>query len=1008
MNSSSEGCDYTEPTLSGSSSGSWSSLENKLYFTWASKDEHYKQKVCPTLTTTTDKEVKVWRGERAGFEALLYSKNATEKLALKADVGNSTIDCQPRFMNWVKTDTKEGGGINPNYDASTGKFSDSEAFLVADIIDIETTKALAAETVRPVWVTLEIPRDIAAGSYDVKINVLKASDNSVQGTLNLTVTVCDKTLPEPKDYQYFLNFWQQPYALSRYYAVEKWSDAHMNILRPYLKMMARAGQKVITAIMHEDPWHDAWDQSNDDFDPMIITTKNSDGTYSYNYDILDKWVELNIECGIPAEIHFFSIVPWDNKFTYSNGSLTASPGTEEWTNYLSPYLESLANHLKEKGWMDNAYMALDERTSGVLDAYNLASKYGFKTSLAGLNKSDYIDKLEDYCLEIDKNTVIWSSSEISSRKAKGFRTTVYTCCSATENVPNVIVKNNPADGAYLQIYAIANDCDGYLHWSWCNFTDDPLIDSRFRLWGGGDTYMVYPGGRSGLRFERIMEGVQLAEKVRILRDEYTTAGKTTNLTSLNNMVAKFKSNSVSESTGSSSTGGLVSALQNLVNVTDVPTIVLTDAKREARWLKTVTSTDAVQNINYSASSADNDGYVLCTEELQVNPGQTFSLELVPYSNDDGLQYCRLGAFSDWNCDKDFVMEGDVVGNASQANTALTDYTLTLTVPEDATIGESRIRLIYNDAWADFPATATETVTYGFVFDIPVRVVKSEPVVQGEIGLFLDENSSELSELSGQYSASIPTRTMYLQRTLVQDKWNSLILPVSMTAAQVKAAFGQTVKLASMNSAKASSDGYSISFKIVNLDTDANTVIEAGKPYIIKPGSDMTPLEKGVYSYTDINNQEASLNVSQDCMVFKVADVTYPALTCDDSGLVKQTQYAGSAAIVFAGTYLKQQKDNLIPGGSFVLNDGEWYHIINPISSAAGFRSWIDTSALPSSAKIICNIEDDGPASIEGIETDLEETFPVYDLFGRKIRENGNLQGLPKGIYIINGRKVVIM
>lgn len=50
---------------------------------------------------------------------------------------------------------------------------------------------------------------------------------------------------------------------------------------------------------------------------------------------------------------------------------------------------------------------------------------------------------------------------------------------------------------------------------------EPLVDSRFYTWAAGDTYFVYPGARTSLRFERLISGVQAFEKVRILREEFT-------------------------------------------------------------------------------------------------------------------------------------------------------------------------------------------------------------------------------------------------------------------------------------------------------------------------------------------------------------------------------------------------------------------------------------------------------------------------------------------------------
>ena len=49
---------------------------------------------------------------------------------------------------------------------------------------------------------------------------------------------------------------------------------------------------------------------------------------------------------------------------------------------------------------------------------------------------------------------------------------------------------------------------------------EPLLDSRFHTWAAGDTYLIYPGGRTSVRFERLVDGIQAYEKVRILRDQF--------------------------------------------------------------------------------------------------------------------------------------------------------------------------------------------------------------------------------------------------------------------------------------------------------------------------------------------------------------------------------------------------------------------------------------------------------------------------------------------------------
>ena len=72
----------------------------------------------------------------------------------------------------------------------------------------------------------------------------------------------------------------------------------------------------------------------------------------------------------------------------------------------------------------------------------------------------------------------------------------------------------------LCLYAIAHDYDGMLRWAYNSWPARPEYDSRFRRWASGDTYMVYPGARSSVRFERLVDGVEIYEKVRTLRAKY--------------------------------------------------------------------------------------------------------------------------------------------------------------------------------------------------------------------------------------------------------------------------------------------------------------------------------------------------------------------------------------------------------------------------------------------------------------------------------------------------------
>jgi len=136
-------------------------------------------------------------------------------------------------------------------------------------------------------------------------------------------------------------------------------------------------------------------------------------------------------------------------------------------------------------------------------------------ALADNHKSykEYPDQLTDLCVahgaEVDPEDRIY-------RAEKGYVTTWYVCCS--DVFPNVFTFSDPAEGAFIGWYTMAAGFDGFLRWAYNSWVKEPLIDSRFRTWPAGDTYVVYPYGRSSIRFERLREGIQDAEKIRILRE----------------------------------------------------------------------------------------------------------------------------------------------------------------------------------------------------------------------------------------------------------------------------------------------------------------------------------------------------------------------------------------------------------------------------------------------------------------------------------------------------------
>ena len=138
---------------------------------------------------------------------------------------------------------------------------------------------------------------------------------------------------------------------------------------------------------------------------------------------------------------------------------------------------------------------------------------GIGITLAGKYHSQIQDDIDDLCLFIKPPV---SVNYIRERANTNKITTFYTCCAKPEH-PNNFTFSPPAEQTWLGWYAASQGYSGYLRWAYNSWPADPLKDSRFRSWPAGDTYQVYPGPKSSVRFEKLREGIEDYEKIMIIK-----------------------------------------------------------------------------------------------------------------------------------------------------------------------------------------------------------------------------------------------------------------------------------------------------------------------------------------------------------------------------------------------------------------------------------------------------------------------------------------------------------
>lgn len=277
---------------------------------------------------------------------------------------------------------------------------------------------------------------------------------------------------------------------------------------------------------------------------------------------------------------------------------------------------------------------------------------------------------------------------------------------------------------------------------------------------------------------------------------------------------------------------------------------------------------------------------------------------------------------------------------------------------------------------------------------------------GKGDLVLDETKTSADYMEKQVDDD-HSYTLILKRTTKAGIWNSLVLPVELTAQQFKTAFGDEAKLSVLEGVV--NNGTRIQFKSVNLTNDATKVVEPGKLYIMKPSKDAN-VQSGKYTKKIDDNT----SITVDAPYYTINNITLKPQTFDQTFEFTPdvAHTAEDGDIKFCGTYLSSGENTIVPAGSFGLgaNDGKWYHSVSDLP-IKGFRCWIATQK-DAAAKVSFSIDDEDMGvvtAIEGIETApiLRTQDAVYTLSGQKVRSSQSLEGLPKGIYIINNKKVIV-
>lgn len=233
--------------------------------------------------------------------------------------------------------------------------------------------------------------------------------------------------------------------------------------------------------------------------------------------------------------------------------------------------------------------------------------------------------------------------------------------------------------------------------------------------------------------------------------------------------------------------------------------------------------------------------------------------------------------------------------------------------------------------------------------------------------------------------SLTKATMVFHRTFTKGKWNSLILPVDMTADQVTAAFGAEAKIARFNR---------LQDKWIYFDMQTENNLLKNVPYIIKPTKEPTAVNR-TYNVGGENTKHIN------GLVYTVTGIAYE----DQTATRQHEDKEFTTGMTHYGSY---ENPTVVPADSYILhNSGKMVHTAVDHKNIKSYRTWL-RETTPSGETLQMRVEqNDGPSTgIKVIEETAKNANAVYNVSGMRMNSS-NTNNLPKGVYIINNKKVVI-
>lgn len=238
-------------------------------------------------------------------------------------------------------------------------------------------------------------------------------------------------------------------------------------------------------------------------------------------------------------------------------------------------------------------------------------------------------------------------------------------------------------------------------------------------------------------------------------------------------------------------------------------------------------------------------------------------------------------------------------------------------------------------------------------------------------------------------------------------WNAITLPMDVYASQITETFGEYAKLCKLEGVNLQNKDQ-ILFIPVNLSDNSKPAIERGGCYLICVTKDPEFPEGEEYKF--LVKKENDPEQTSQYMTFPYGNIyTINGVSCPDGMLTPAENTVTTEDGKLSYTYFYHRPDDA-PANSYVMSAGKMYHLPQAWDGLLGTCWYITDLTTSSNSKVMAIEGEGGTTDINGIVTEVpgdKAMEGVYNINGQKVADGTSLEGLPKGIYIVNGKKHVV-